>query len=46
MSSLFTALETIKINVSKQNNYFFCQFCFKPVLTPQMIKHMAKHKDF
>ena len=41
----FQELEAIKKLVNKQKNYVVCQFCNKPIIRKEMVKHMSKHLD-
>jgi len=45
MMTPFKELAIIKKMVNKQKNYVVCQFCSKPILVEQMVRHMAIHKE-
>lgn len=46
MSNLFFSLDEIKKKVNKQKNYVVCQFCLKPIIRKDMVRHMKQHLDF
>lgn len=40
----FHELDTIRKLVNKSKKYVVCQFCNKPIIRAEMVKHMSIHQ--